>query len=465
MTNRFFRTFLKTALPLVFVLSGTVFVSAQSAQPDATETVLEQIAGHLSAFDFDRAITLFDSIPAPERNASGLRLLEASVLSSAGRYADARRIAETVSTAEPQNIDAFFVLAAIEEASGRQRQQQVALERIIAIDPNNAEALIGLGNISLRARALRPAASSFHRVLTNDPENPHALIGLSRAFRMNREWDQAGVLLNRAVELYPDMLEARTDRARFHWGRGQMRLALEDLNHAVRLAPSEYWIAIERGNLLMEMEMRSQALEEFKRAIALNPDEYIAHVYAAGLKDLLGDPDGAATHYAILARLNPEYYYGLEGHGLHQMRLGNWAEARDAFMEAHRRAPNEHLYALLAAISWMRLEDVTSPRAFLNQVLPRVQRDTLEWHMFRLFIDLTARNFSGESNMVLRLDRERNETLKARMLFYMAQYYDVRGNTELANRYFRMVYDMNVRAIPEWRLNEWILIDRDLKPL
>jgi hypothetical protein len=48
------------------------------------------------------------------------------------------------------------------------------------------------------------------------------------------------------------------------------------------------------------------------------------------------------------------------------------------------------------------------------------------------------------------------------MLFYMAQYYDVRGNTALANRYFRLVNEMNIRGIPEWRLNEWILAERGL---
>ena len=212
----------------------------------------------------------------------------------------------------------------------------------------------------------------------------------------------------------------------------------------------------------MEMNLRRQALDEFNRAIEINPREYLAYIFTAGLKDEFGDHDGAANDYAILARLRPEYYYGLEGLGFHQMRTGNWAEARDTFMEVYRRALEEHLYALLVAINWMRMEDITSPQAFLQNVLTRVTRDTLEWHMFRLFIDLTSRNFTNESTMAVRLDRERNEQLKARMLFYMAQYYDIRGNTDLANRYYLMVNEMNVRAIPEWRLNQWILAERGL---
>ena len=454
------RKIFQAALLLVFLLSGTAFVQAQSAQAQTLESVLGQIVGHLSNFDFDQAIALFDSIPAPARNASELRLLEASVLSSAGRYADAREIAEEIISLQPENINALFTLAAIEEAAGNQRQQQTALERVTAIDPDNSTALIALGNINLQNRALRPAAASFHRVLQTEPQNAAALIGLSRAFRMNREWNQAEVLLNHAVELYPDLLEARTDRARFLWGRGQHSQAMADMNEAKRIAPNDYWVAIDRANLLLELGMRDQALEEFQRAITLNPTEYLPHIFAAGLLDEIGDHDGAARHYAILASIRPEYYFGLEGHGLHQMRVEDWAGARDTFMEAYRRAPEQHLYALMATVNWMRAEDVTSPRAFLQQVMPRLTPNSLEWHMFRLFFDMTARNFAGERDMIVRLDRERNEVLRARMLFFMGQYYDIRGNTALANTKFRMVQETGMRAIPEWRLNQWILADR-----
>ena len=455
---------LQAALLLVFVLSGTTFVSAQSNQPATTQAILEQIAGRLSVLDFDGAVALFSTIPSPDRNTTNLRLLEASVLSSAGRHADARRLVEAVNTAEPRNIEALFVLAAIEEASGRERQHQAALERIIGIDPNNAQALIELGNISLQTRALRPAASYFHRVISNDPENPGALIGLSRAFRMNREWDQAEILLNRVVQLYPNMLEGRTDRGRFYWGRGFLTNALVDFDAAKEIAPNDYWIAMDRANLLMEMNRRSQALEEFNRAVSINPGEHLAYIFTAGLKDEFGDHNGAARDYAILARLKPDYYFGLEGLGLHEMRVKNWAGARDAFREAYRHAPEEHSYAIMTALNWMRAEDLAAPRAFLQQTLSRVQRNTLEWFMVRLLLDLTERNYINESDMIVRLDRETNETLKSRMLFYMAQYYDVRGNTLLANRYYLLVLDMNMRAIPEWRLLEWIIAERNLRP-
>jgi tetratricopeptide (TPR) repeat protein len=216
----------------------------------------------------------------------------------------------------------------------------------------------------------------------------------------------------------------------------------------------------------MDMGRRPQALAEFERAIAINPDEFFAYIFTSGLRETLGDLDGAQAHYAILARLRPDYHYALEGLGLHLMRNERWAEARDAFLEAHRQAPTYNHYALLAGINWIRMRtDPMGARNFLRHAIARVQRDSLEWHMFRLFYDLAANVFAGETNMLTRLNREQDETLRARMTFYMALFFDIRGNTNMANRHFLMVHDINRTTIPEWRLNRWILEARSLTPL
>ena len=451
-------------LPLLFILILLAANAPAQTEENNIEFVMSRIAELLLASNYDEAINLFDTITPSERNSSRIKLIEASVLSSMGRQAEARTIAQAVSNTEPNNTHALFVLATIEGIEGRTRQEQQILEQIINIEPENVTALLALGNLNLRNRAIRQAAANFHRVLSLNPDNPQALLGMGRAFRMNREFEDAEPFFNRVVELYPEMAEARAERARFNRGRNFMFLALEDFEEAKRLDPNDYWIAVDTGTLLVEMNRRSQALEEFNRAIRIDPDIFLAYAYSAPLKDEAGDPDAAMRDYATLARLRPDYYFALEGVGLHQMRLENWAEARDAFAEAYRQAPEEHLYALLAAIAWMRMGDITAPRTFLFQVQSRVARDTLEWHMFRLFHDLTSRNFASETDLLLRLDREEDEILKARMHFYMGKYYDVRGNTNGANRQYITVYELNQRAIPEWRLNDWILDKRGIRP-
>ena len=451
---------ISTLAILFLTLCGTDFVLAQAG---TTESILTRINELVSSSKHNEAITLFDTIPLPDRNSAPLQLFKASVLSSAGRQGEARIIAEAVNKTEPNNIEALFMLAAIEGAAGRRKQQQTALEKIVKIEPDNASALLELGNLSLRNRNMKTAASYFQRVLNKEPQNAIALLGMGRTFRMNGEHEEAEKFFNHAVKLYPDSAEARSERGRFYKGRGFLIQALTDLDEAKKLAPGDYWISIDRGVLLLEMNRKPAALEEFNRAVSIDSGEFLAYVYTSGLKDDLGDPNGAERDYAILAKMRPDYYYALEGLGLHKMRNEKWAEARDAFAEAYKRAPEEHLYALLAAINWMRTDNITSPRNYLSQAHAKVKKDSLEWYMFRLFYNLTARSYAGENDMIQRLEQEKDENLKARMMFYMAQYYDVRGSTTTANKYYMMVNDMGKRAIPEWRLNEWIVAARGIK--
>jgi len=455
----------KIIIPLIiFMLFGAVFFLP--AQTTVTvESVLFQVSDLLSDFRYNEAIALFDTIPQDIRDNTSFLLLRASILNSAGRYSEAFSIADAINRAEPGNIEAMFVLSAIEGAQGRADRQQALLEGILRIDPNNVDASIELGKLHLRNRSLRNAATNFHRVFSIYPDNFDALIGLGQYFRLSRDYEEAELFLNRAVELYPQSAEARVERARLYRNGSFLINALDDLDLAAELAPNNYWVAIDRGTLLLEMNRRRQALEEFERAIQINPGESQAYIYTSALKDEFGDFDGAMEDYAIVSVLRPDYFYAFEGLGIHLMRHERWEEARDAFMEAYRRAPDDHFFALLAAISWIRV-DRAGPRQFIAQVNTRVERESLAWFMFRLFYDLTAMSHAGETDMAARLDRETNPVLKARMLFYMAQYYEIRNAVNLANRYYLMVYEMDtrVRAIPEWRYIEWVLRSRNLIP-
>jgi tetratricopeptide (TPR) repeat protein len=182
-------------------------------------------------------------------------------------------------------------------------------------------------------------------------------------------------------------------------------------------------------------------------------------VYSAGIKDDSGDFDGAERDYAILAKLKPEYYFAFEGLGMIKMRKHEWAAARDAFLEAYKQAPKEYAYALLAAVNWIRAGKQNDPKQFLAQVLRTAPRDSLEYSILRLFHDMT-----NDLDALTRVDKEKNLYTKSRMLFYLAQYYDIKGSKNLADKYFLEVQELDQPAAPEWRLNEWILEERGIKP-
>jgi tetratricopeptide (TPR) repeat protein len=435
---------------------------ASAAEPEKNDaaSILARAAELLGRGDYEGALALFDKIDPEEAAASSIQILRASVLNSAGRPGEARTIIESVLSQEPDNTEALVVLAVLEMAAGKEREQKAVLERIIRLNPENTQALVYLGDIALNAGSLRTAASYYTRALQAEPENGDALVGRARVYRYEKSPKNAERLLNQAARLYPQWALPRHERARLYRGAGFAKEALEDLDAARALEPDSYWIAVDRGSALIDLNRKPEALEEFTRAVSISPEVFIAYVYSAGIKDETGDYEGAEKDYEILARLKPEYYFAFEGLGIIRMRKQQWAGARDAFLEAYRQAPAEQGYALLAAMNWMRAGKINDPRQFLEQALRKVERESLDWYMLRLYHDL-----AGDNDMALRIDREKNLDNKARMLFYLANYYDIRGNKNLADKYFIQVKDMDRKTIPEWRLNEWAIEERNLKAL
>ncbi|MCL2243326.1 MAG: tetratricopeptide repeat protein [Treponema sp.] len=427
-------------------------------QASFLELTFYEVAKHLADRDFSSALKLFEELNPEDSDKTEIQIIQASIMNSAGKSADAKKIANAIIAKEPDNTEALMVLADVSALEGKDRERRTTLERVIRIDPAHARALTDLGNISLGNQGLRTAAGYFDRALAAEPNNGEALVGRASVYRYNSEPKKAEQLLNQAINEYPQWARPLHERARLYKGAGFLNDAFSDLSEAKRLEPANYWVIVDLGLVLLDMNRKPEALEEFNHAIKIDPNTFIAYVYSAGIKEEHGDYAGAEQDYAMLSRLNPKYYFAFEGLGMLRMKDKKWAGARDAFLDAYRQAPREYSYALLAAINWIRATNrPADPKQFLAQVLRTVPRDSIEYSMIRLFHD-----FSGDFEVTIKVESERNIYTKARMLFYLASYYDIRGNRNLANRYYLLVQELDAVATIEWRLNEWILAERGI---
>ena len=441
-----------TLLLLVMGFSSMLF-----AQENDTENILNEVVRLLAERDFSSALELFDRLEPETAESTQILIMKASIFNSCGRPDEAKKIANRILQAESKNTEALMILADVSALEGKERERRSFLERVIGINPAHARALTDLANLSLSNQNLSVAASYFDRALAAEPENGEALVGRAVVYRYNRESKRSEQLLNRAANLYPDWARPLHERGRLYKSAGFYDDALEDIDNALKLEPNNYWIIVDRGQILMELNRKQEALEDFKRAIAIDPGIFLAYVYSAGIMEEFGDYTKAEQDYAKLASIKPDYYFAFEAIGVLNMKNKQWAKARDAFLDAYRQAPKEFTYALLAAVCWMRSGRQTDPKQFLAQVLRTASRDTLEYSMLKLFHDL-----SGDADVAVKVENETNIYTKARMLFYLASYYDIKGSKTLADRYYLMMQDLDAAACIEWRLNEWILAERGL---
>jgi tetratricopeptide (TPR) repeat protein len=443
-------------LPFLLLLGVATLAVGQTSSD--TQAILTEVSRLMARKEYPAALDLFEKINNSALQTTEIQLLKASVLNSAGRTAEARAIASGISSRNPNNIDALLVLAASAAIEGKDRDQKSLLERVVKIDPKNLKALSDLGYIALRAQSLRTAAGHFDKALETDGNYREALVGRAIVYRYANDPKRSEQLLNKAIRQNPQWAEPLNERARLYKGAGYMEDALKDLDAAKKIDPDNYWVSVDRATTLIELNRKPEALKELDHAIELSPNSFIAYIYRAGIKDEFGDYKGAELDYITLTKLKPDYYFAAEGLGIIKMRYQRYTEARDAFLAAYRQAPKENQYALLAAINWMKAGKPSDPKQFLAQVLKTVQRDSADWYLLRLYHDL-----SGDGDVVDKANKEQNLDTKSRMLFYIAHYYDIRGNKNLANNYFLMVKDMNRAGTIEWKMNEWITEERGLK--
>jgi tetratricopeptide (TPR) repeat protein len=441
----------------VFILLFVKLLVPLFAQNNDVQTVLSEITIKLSGRDYTAALALFNDLPDEEARKTEILLMRASISNSAGIPSDAKKIANAVIAKEPENTGALMILADSAMLEGKDRDRRTFLDKVIKIDPNHTRALTDLGNINLGNRALKTAALYFDRAIASDPDYGEALVGRAVVYRYNQEPKKSEQLLNRAIINNPGWAHPWHERSRLYKGAGFITDALQDIEKAKALEPDNYWISIDRAMILFEMNRRSEALLEFDYANSLPGKNFIGYIYSAGLRFDTGDYDAAEKDFARLAKLNPEYYFAYEGLGMIRMKNKNWASARDAFLDAYKQAPKEYSYALLAAVNWMRAGKLSDPKQFLAQVLKTAPRDSLDYAMLRLFHDL-----GGDADVSVKVDKEQNPLKKSQMLFYLACYYDIRGNKSLADRYYLMVQELDSTATIEWRLNEWILTERGI---
>jgi tetratricopeptide (TPR) repeat protein len=433
-------------------------VAPEEPHVSLRDALLARILDCLSAGDFDGALAVFDEFSEEDAKTAGVRLLKTSVYVSAGRIAEGRDTVNGVIEDDPRNPDAFYALFMVEAAAGNRQAVRKAVDNALKVDKDHIPSLNALGNIHAQNDSWALAVAQFDKALALDPANLAALTGKAAVFRFQGRSDEAMPLADEAVELHPDKKQGYVIRGQLLRGTGKMGAALADFTAAEQLDPGDYWICYDKGRTLLSLKRSDEALAAFERAISLDGTQFVAYIYSAGILADSGEYAKAEERYIEAARLNPDYFYAYEGIGMLKMKNKEYAAARDAFLAAYEKAPEENGYAVLAALNALRVQKLFEVKPFLESAMRRLsKRDTLDYAILRMLND-----FNGDANVARQIEAEKNALLKGKTAFYLAEFYDICNKPALANVYYEKCREINRRDTVEWRLNQWRMEERDI---
>ena len=228
-----------------------------------------------SAFnEFIRAADLLPDREEVQVRAGYLLLL-------AGRYEDAKRIAEALITTHPKNIDAQIILA----------------------------------NSMANLKDLPAAIREFESAIQNDPTRVDTYLGLASYQVVNKNPDEAVNVLRKAIAADPGSIKARLALMNIHWASGDLAktesvvkeaLALEPRNELANRALAAFYVGTGRPKEA-EAPLRTLADSATTAAPKLTLAEYYLRSGRSGeaiplLNELVSDKDVHVPASILLAR-------------------------------------------------------------------------------------------------------------------------------------------------------------------
>ncbi|MCR5725684.1 MAG: tetratricopeptide repeat protein [Treponema sp.] len=446
---------LLVALAVLAFSCGTSAAIAAPAVSSKKEPVSQEVrfAQNLNAAlekgSVDDALKLFENLPEDSRTEE-TDALKASLLLSAGREAEAEGIAQELLTAHPDDVNVLQLNVMVAKQKGDARTKSALIKKILTIDPRNAGANIELGSEAALKHRYRDARDFFQKATFSEPNNTEALFGYAKMSYYLQKDDDARRAFEKILKIDPSDAAAYAYLGKLEGEVKRYKAALEYINKALALDPDNTTYYLDKGTYSRFTGDYKGAEAAWKKAVENDPDYFLGYAYLAGLYDEQEMFDKALGAYRKVVEKNPQYYYAYESLGMFAWHSGSWGEARAAFEKALAKKSDSVSYALMIAACYSKEGNVMQSKKFLEGFMKGLDRQSLDYAVVRLYHDR-----AGDGSVLNKVVQEKNSTIRGKMLYYMALFYELQGKTELAQKYYVTVSDMEGARFFEYRLAQW----------
>ncbi len=413
---------------------------------------LTSLQKELNAGSPKNALALFDKMPSSIENDFELRFLKASIYVSAEMLDEAEALCAELEKEDPNNVDLMSLRLAIADMRGDAKTKSSLIMKIIQKDPYNSTANVELAEQAVSKKSYSKAKELYQKALVNDPTNEAALLGVGLTDYYLENDDEAKEVLTNLVELNPLNAQAYSYLGKLAYANREYSDAVRYVEEAISVDATNYDYWTDYGLYLRYVGRFDKAEEAWTHAILMQPDYFLAYVYRAGLYDEQEKIPQALDDYRKVVELNPKYYYAYESIGILALHEEDWATAREAFMKCREYNADSISYPLLVTYCYYREGNKLEAKNYSNQILRKMDRNTIEYAMLRVFHDE-----AGEMPLPQRIAAITNLNDRAKMYFYLGLFYDMFGGREYANSYYARVVDLNSPMFFEYRLAEWSL--------
>lgn len=213
-----------------------------------------------------------DSVPA--------RIAMARLHLMLREHADALRIAQALSSAQPENATIVSLLGQAQFAAGEQRQALASFEKAARLEPRSAQAHIALADAYRASNDVGQAIQSLKRALNVQADNFQAQLRLHGLHMQQRAYADA-------LKIAKDVQQQRPEAGLGHMMEGDVLLAQEKWEPALRAFQAGF-AKVPSGELVIRIHaaaLRIGKLAEVEKPLVewmtANPNDVVSRSYMA----------------------------------------------------------------------------------------------------------------------------------------------------------------------------------------
>ena len=290
---------------------------ASRIAPEQSDTWLMLAQAQLAAGELVQAALSADRAIDRSANPTKALLVRGEIDLQTNNPQEAQRRAQAVIQRQPEESEAYYLLARALGAIGKSSEALTVIERGIPLAEVPLPLLLERARLLRQAKGLEPALETLRGLAEQYPEEPavlallaetlveagrseaaiqsarmalqtdrgklnleqhtylHYLVG--RQLRRAGQLDQAVYHLNEAVQQAPDHLESYLELGRAHQDRRQLEQALHAFQQAIEVAPNDYRAYYQAGLALKESKDYLAAEAMVRRAAELAPNDVSIH--------------------------------------------------------------------------------------------------------------------------------------------------------------------------------------------
>ena len=280
---------------------------APSAPPAPPDQQFQQALAHHQAGRLPEAETLYRQIlQANPEHLDALYLLGV-IATQVGQFAMALDLADQAIRLNPRVAEPHANRGNALGGLGRHAAALASFDTALRLKPDFADAWSNRGNALNGLGQFDAALESFARALKLRPDLADAWSNRGISLYELRRYQAARESFDQAIRLRPDFADAHNNRGNALHRLGQYQAALECFDQAIRLRPGFADAWCNRGNALFELRRLQEALESCDRALQLKPDYAAAYSNRGNTLNELQQPQAALADLDRAIALKPDF--------------------------------------------------------------------------------------------------------------------------------------------------------------